>query len=144
MKPFLLFILLSGFTFTVSAQKQGIEGEVFWLSGNQMPGPGKPHNIPQQGLVREIYIYKVAELHNTVQTDGFFTDVKTELVTKIVSHADGSFKVKLPPGEYSLFTKEPKGLFANLFDKDSKINPVIVKPKKYAWITITVDYESAY
>jgi hypothetical protein len=144
MKSTFAFFILSLITIQSHAQREGIQGEVFWLSGNQMPGPGKVSS-PQQGVVREIYIYEVTRLQDTEQAaDGFFSIVKTPLVTKTTSDPDGSFHVKLPPGEYSLFVKEAKGLFANLVNNDGKINSVLVKPKKYSYITIAIDYEAVF
>ena len=125
------------------AQKQGIKGQVFWLSGNQMPGPGT-NRPPQQGIVREVHIYKVATTSDVETENNYYSKVKTEFVTKVISGKDGYFKVRLEPGEYSVFTLEPKGLFANMFDVNQRINPVIVKPKQFSWITITVDYEAAF
>jgi hypothetical protein len=141
-KLFLLFLLVS-LLGTATAQKQGIEGQVFWLSGNQMPGPDRGRS-PQQGIVREIYIYNATTLSDVTQQDGFYADIKTVFVTKVTTRSDGSFKVKLPPGKYTVFVKETKGLFANLFDGNGCINCVLVQPKRYAWITVTVDYEAAY
>ena len=144
MKSTFAFFILSLIAIQSHAQHEGIQGEVFWLSGNQMPGPGKVSS-PQQGVVREIYIYEVTRLQDTEQAaDGFFSIVKTALVTKTTSDPDGSFHVKLPPGEYSLFVKEAKGLFANLINNDGKINSVLVKPKKYSYITIAIDYEAVF
>jgi len=144
MKSTFAFFILSLIAIQSHAQREGIQGEVFWLSGNQMPGPGKVSS-PQQGVVREIYIYEVTRLQDTEQAaDGFFSIVKTPLVTKTTSDPDGSFHVKLPPGEYSLFVKEAKGLFANLVNNDGKINSVLVKPKKYSYITIAIDYEAVF
>jgi hypothetical protein len=127
----------------VEAQRQGIRGEVFWVGGNQMPGPGKPATA-RLGIKREIYIHKVTTVENENQTGPFFADLKSELVTKLLSREDGSFKVKLPPGEYSIFVKEPKGMFANLINGKGKINPVTVQAKRFTWISITVDYEAVY
>jgi hypothetical protein len=138
----ILFLIVVHSTITC-AQKQGIKGQVFWLSGNQMPGPGAQRPA-QQGIIREIHIYKIATTNDVVIENNYYSQVKTDLVAKVVSGTDGYFKVRLPPGEYSVFTMEPKGLFANMFDVNSRINPVIVKPKKFSWVTITVDYEAAY
>jgi hypothetical protein len=138
-----LILIFIGLIVEAEAQKQGIKGQVFWLSGNQMPSPDKQRS-PHLGIQREIYIYKPTTLQDVEQQDGFFSEIKTELIAKIVTRDDGRFKVKLPPGEYSVFTKEPKGLFANLYDKNSRINIVEVKPKKYTWMVIAVDYEAAY
>ncbi|HEX5169404.1 MAG TPA: carboxypeptidase regulatory-like domain-containing protein [Cyclobacteriaceae bacterium] len=124
-------------------QRQGIRGEIFWLGGNQMPGPGKIA-APKLGIQREIFIYKVTTVEKEQQTGPFFTDIKTELVAKASSKDDGTFKVKLPPGEYSVFVKEPEGMFANLIDKTGKINPIVVQAKRFSWLTITVDYQASY
>jgi hypothetical protein len=142
MKVFFILTLL-GITLKTSAQNQGICGKVFWQSGNQMPAPGS-NNASQQGVVREIFIYKITGPKDVEQNDIFYSNIKTEFVKKAFSDTEGSFKIKLPPGEYSVFVKEPQGFFANLFDKDNKINPVIVKPKQYSRVIINIDYEAAY
>lgn len=124
-------------------QRQGIRGQVFWLSGNRMPGPGRSVT-PGLGIKREIHVYEVATHEQAKQQDVFFSDIKTRLVATVMSDASGKFKVKLPPGKYSLFVKEPQGLFANLFSTSGEINPVVVEPKQFTWVSITVDYEAAY
>ena len=132
---------LSVFHCAVS-QKEGIKGQVFWISGDQ-PGPGS-QATPDQGTIREILIYKATSLKDVSQKDQFFAEIKTELINTVMSSQDGSFKVKLPPGEYSVFTKEQKGLFANVIDHNGCISCVNVSPKRYSWVTITVDYEANY
>jgi hypothetical protein len=143
MKQIVFLLVFVSAAFAATAQKQGISGKVFWVSGNQMPSPGN-YITPQQGAPREIQIYKVAKLNETDQINGFFTAIKTEFIKKVFSDIEGSFKIKLPPGEYSVFVKEPQGLFANSFDKDNKINVVVVKPGKFSWVTINIDYDAAY
>lgn len=142
MRKFPILILLT-LSYITHAQKQGVQGQVFWLSGNLMPGPGKGAS-PQQGIVREVFIYNAANQKDNPSEDGFFKEINSTFVQKTTSAPDGSFKVKLPPGRYSVFVKEEKGLFANLFSSDGCINCITVRPKKYAWVTITVDYEAAY
>src|SRR5688572_24899056 len=114
MKKASVCILILAAAFGCMSQ-QGITGKVVWVSGNQMPGPGK-QNKPPEGIQREIHIYKPATLQQTKQSNGFFTEVHTELIAKVLSNADGSFTVKLPPGAYSVFTREKQGLFASIFD----------------------------
>ncbi|HEY3402758.1 MAG TPA: carboxypeptidase regulatory-like domain-containing protein [Ohtaekwangia sp.] len=140
----ILLFLISLILFSAAeAQRQGIKGQVFWLSGNQMPGPDKGKS-PQQGIVREIHIYNAANLSDATSQGGFYSEIKTSFVQKVTSNPDGSFLVKLPQGRYSLFVKEPQGLFANTFDGQGCINCISVRKKKYSWITIVVDYEAAY
>ena len=143
MKKLLLVLAFFGIVQFTKGPKEGIQGQVFWLSGNQMPGPGKSIP-PQNGVAREIVVYKAVTLNDAEQSDQFFNNVKADLVTKAMSKPDGTFKIKLPPGKYSVFTQEQKGLFANIIDQDGCVSCVEVRPKKYTWMTITVDYEAAY
>jgi hypothetical protein len=126
------------------SQHQGVKGQIFWLGGNQMPGP-RTETAPTLGIQREVVIYKLTTLQETNQENApFFTDIRSELVTKVQSKKDGSFKVKLLPGIYSIFIQEQNGLFANTFNANGEINRVEVNPKKFTWVSITVDYEAAF
>jgi hypothetical protein len=140
---YLIAALLTLVSVTLYAQ-QGIKGTVVWVSGNQMPGPDKLPSETKK-IAREIHIYKAISLNEVTPTDGvFFTEIKAPLIKRVKSKKDGLFCVKLPPGSYSLFVKEPKGLFANSFDGEGRIQCVIVKQGEYANITIQVNYEAAY
>lgn len=143
MKFKLLFALLIVSSFhALRAQQQGVNGQLFWIYGDQMPGPEK--RSPMQGVARQIDVYELTTLADVDQGNGFFKKVYTRFVTSTVSRSDGTFRIKLPPGKYSLFVKEEKGLYANLFDSDKNISPITVKPKQYSWMTITIDYEATY
>lgn len=124
-------------------KKQGIRGKVLWVSGNQMPGPGKTANSGK-GIKRIIHIYDATTLSETDQNGVFFSNVKTHLAKKVKSNAKGKFCTKLPPGEYSIFVEEKDGLFANLFDSSNRIHIVTVKSGIFTEITIQVNYEAAY
>ncbi len=138
---FCLLLIVS--SLSVFSQKQGLEGQVFWVSGNQMPGPEAVLS-PNQGAIREVMIYELTTVSDATQVGPFFRDIKTRLVVCVQSKADGKFRVKLPEGTYSVFTKERNGLYANLFDEKGNINPVVIKPGQFAWKTITIDYDAAY
>jgi hypothetical protein len=142
MKLLVLFLLLLC-SLSSYSQKQGVHGQVFWVSGNQMPGPESMLS-PNQGAIREVLVYELTSFKDVTQVGPFFRDIKTKMVASVLSKADGTFKVKLAPGAYSVFTKEKNGLYANLFDTKTNINPVNVKAGEYAWKTITIDYEAAY
>lgn len=139
----LFFLFIIFFSITAHAQRQGIKGQLYWVYGNQMPGPEKNH-IPRQGIAREIYVYELTSLPYVEMQDGFYKKVHNRFVKSVFSKPDGSFKVKLPPGRYSVFVKENKGLFANIFDSENNISPVTVERRKYSWITITIDYQAVY
>jgi hypothetical protein len=57
---------------------------------------------------------------------------------------NGRFIVALEPGTYSVFVKEPDGLFANRFDQAGIINPVTIDRNELVNILIKVDYKAAY
>lgn len=123
--------------------KQGIEGQVQWVSGNQMPGPDKKP-APTQGIEREIYIYELLSLDDVESKDGFISRVNKPLIKIVQSNPEGNFLVHLDPGTYSILIKEPQGLFANRFDQQNHIHPITVKKHEMVKITVVVDYEAAY
>ncbi len=142
MKKILTLTLLTSITLACAAQKEGIDGKIFVLSGNQMPGPGRV--AERQTAVKEVFIYKVVTVKDTERTNVFFSVINANLIAKTICKEDGSFKIVLPPGAYSVFVKEPGGLFANSFDKDGRINPVVVTAKKFTPFTMNVDYNAVY
>lgn len=96
-------------------------------------------------IKREIYIYKATKPDDAVWADGnFYASIRTQLVKKVKSGKDGRFKVKLPPGKYSVFVVEKEGLFANIFDGDNCINPVTVQANNFTEIQILVNYKAYY
>jgi hypothetical protein len=140
---FSFLILLTILSSQALAQKQGLCGQVTWTSGNQMPGPGLKSSKPP-GIVREIYIYEATTNDQTTLEGGFYASIQTKLVKKIKSKKSGSFSVKLPPGTYSVFVKEDKGLWANTFDGQGIINPVKINSNSCTQLVINVNYMAAY
>lgn len=136
-------------TFLSFAQKkkvtQGINGKILWKAGNLMPGPGVK---PSKGapVVREIYIYELTsnKQTETAEEGGFYRKINSKLVKKVKSDKKGLFSVLLPPGYYSLFTKEEKGFYANLFDDAMNINPVQVRKGKWDQFEFVIDYAAVY
>ena len=131
------------------AQKntQGISGQVLWKAGNFMPTIGTKASVPKAvPVVREVYIYA---LTNDKQVDagedaGFYQKVNSKLVRKVKTDKKGRFSVTLPVGYYSVFTKEEKGLYANLFDDAMNINPVQVQKRRWTKMNVVVDYQAVY
>lgn len=118
--------------------RQGIKGQVF-LYTNVLTDSTAPRHDPRSGIRREIVIHEITTLDQASQVNGIFKPVPTTLVLSVMSRDDGSFKAKLPPGTYSVFVREGQDLYANLFHQN-QINPVVVKPGQYSWVTITVEY----
>jgi hypothetical protein len=121
---------------------QGIAGKVLWREGDHMPGPG---NTPRSaGVAKEVLIYELTKTDQTVQNGQFFKDLKTDLVQKVTSDANGNFQVSLSPGTYSVFTNEADGYFANIFDAEDNIFPITVDSGRVTRISIVVDYKAVY
>ncbi|RAV98319.1 carboxypeptidase regulatory-like domain-containing protein [Pseudochryseolinea flava] len=128
-----------------TVKTQGIQGTVNWISGNQMPGPDKKNNAAPKGVVREIRIYQAIFIGKVQSHDGsFFDETIGTPILVVKSLEDGTFKASLPPGKYSVFTKEARGLFANQYDGEGCINCVEVKPNEFTPVIISVDYDAAY
>lgn len=146
-KPLLLLpLLISLSSYTgIFGKKQGIHGTIYRVQGNQMPAPGEQPSRPQP-LQTTLYIY---ELTSTAQVQpsaqpGFYTAIHTRLVKKARSDKKGAFKVKLPPGTYSLFLKKDNLYYANLFDDKNNIAPVSVVKGSYTEVTVKADYGAVY
>ncbi|MBX7126251.1 MAG: hypothetical protein K1X47_11200 [Cyclobacteriaceae bacterium] len=133
-------LLVSGWGY---AQKQGIEGRITLVSGNQMPGPGKV-NAPPQGVRREIRVYEVANQGQVTGNGRFYSEVRTRLVASGRSKKNGKYKIKLKPGFYSVFVLEDNQLYANRTDGDGMIQPVTVLKQKFTSLAIQIDHQASY
>lgn len=146
-KPLLLLpllIFLTSYT-CLFCKKSGVRGIIYRIQGNQMPSPGEPANVPQP-FQTTLYIYEVT---NTSQVQPakqptFYEAIHTRLVREVKADKKGHFKVKLPPGTYSIFIKKDNLFYANIFDDKNNIAPVAVEPGKYTELTVKADYGAVY
>jgi hypothetical protein len=141
----LLFPSLLSVNFRQQMAFQGIEGHVYFVSGNQMPSPDVKPTKPK-GLKTTIYIYELTNLNQVKKQDHspFYTSILTKLVKRGNSGKDGHFRVSLPAGQYSIFVKKDSLFFANWFDGNNNIAPVKVAPDSTSKIDIKVDYNASY
>lgn len=125
---------------------QGIQGVIIWKAGDQMPSPDRPAGVTAGILVqREVYVYALINESNTIKnTEGFYTKINTRLIKKFTTDKRGRFKVSLPVGKYSLFTKEENGLYANFFDESMNIFPVQVKRGGYTNVSFEITYQAVF
>lgn len=137
----ILFIIIS--SAGCLSQKQGISGRVVWISGNQMPGPDR-QKTPENGVKREIVIYNPLTLQQVKRNEGLYSEINAVPVAKVTSNEDGAFTVNLPPGEYSVLTKEDDGYFANILDGQGRINVISVKKNEFSEIKLEINYQAAY
>jgi hypothetical protein len=125
--------------------RSGIKGHVYLVAGNQMPSPDEPRPAPN-GIKTTLYIYELTNIRQVTRTgtSAFYSTISTLPVKQVETGDDGSFKVKLKPGRYSLFVKKGELFYSNLFDGDNNIHPVTVVKGEYAKDEFKMDYNAVY
>ena len=76
--------------------------------------------------------------------NGLFVSVMEKPLAETESDNKGKFTLELAPGQYSIFTVEEEGLFANVFDGEGNVMPVTVREKEWTLIDIEVNYKAVY
>lgn len=128
---------------------QGIVGQLYWIEGNLMPrvtdsGAEIPKKPEKEKVKRTIRIYERTHINQATMEGTLFTNIETPMVAEIETEEDGSFILGLAPGQYSIFTVEDTGYFANVYDLDSYIHPIEVKEGEWANTEILINYKAAY
>ncbi|MEQ9375750.1 MAG: carboxypeptidase regulatory-like domain-containing protein [Imperialibacter sp.] len=150
MKPLLIIgLLLSAVgcksSLSSTSDKQGVTGAVYWMEGDFMPRIGEKPGGSRQPIVREILFYAPV---NTTDLGGehgpIYKSLPGEPIARVSSDENGSFRISLPLGTYSVFTREPDGFFANRFDGNGIINPVEVKAGAFSEIVIEINYKAVF
>lgn len=141
---FLVLTMSCQLSQTSAKIKQGIEGKVIWREGDFMPRIGERRENIVKPVSREIYIYEPTTLNELRGQAPFFMQPRTRRVAVVHSDENGKFQIALPEGVYSIFVREEKGLFANIFDKDGVICPVTVKSQTVTAVEIVIDYKASY
>ena len=126
---------------------QGVCGTLVKTEGNCMPVVGENSTCKQFPVKREIVVYEYTKMNETTQSSissVFFEKVNTMMIATIISDKEGFFQLELQPGKYSIFVKENNLLFANGFDGQGGIMPVIVERSKISEIILDMNYDASY
>jgi hypothetical protein len=118
----------------------GIEGSVYLSGGNRMPAPGHTRG-PLHGVRSTVYIYGLTNINQVVRVgqSPYYSAIQTELMRQADTDDTGYFKVLLPAGHYSLFTKKGDLFFASRMDDRNNIAPVKVLPGKVTKVECRVE-----
>ena len=128
-----------------SMVKQGITGVITETRGNQMPNPDASPALPR-GIHTTVFIYEPTNITDVtrVGTSPIYTAINTKLVASVKTDSTGVFTIALPAGSYSLFVKQGKGFYANLFDTDNNIALFVVEDDKLTTVKLTVSSRATY
>lgn len=120
-----------------------LQGHIYYVSGNQMPGPGKTPG-KSRGVKRDIFIYQPTTSTGVTGQMPLFSKISTRLVARTQSNASGYYQVKLPAGKYSVFIREEGGYFAAEADGEGHLNPVTISAGKAITKDFNITLNAAY
>jgi hypothetical protein len=141
---FRAFIVSGYLIFTLAPQQEGIEGTARRISGNQMPSP-KYHPGPPPGVHSTICVFRLTSQTQVTGAGktGLYRSVQTPLVRQTDTDDSGHFRILLPPGTYSVFTKKGSLFYATRRDEKNNIAPVEVLPGKMTRVDCSVESDHA-
>lgn len=125
----------------ISAQQLGtLKGQLYWVPPSDNYSPEK-QNIPYNGIPLEIFVHQITTEAEVDYEEGQIHKIYTPVVARFFCKWNGSFKVKLPPGRYSVFVRSQNNFYGNLQDANGNLSPATIEEsKRTTWITITLDY----
>lgn len=112
--------------------KQGIAGRVRKLTGNHMPSVGGPPSGKTQPLSVPVHVFKGA-----VKPFGKLAPGKPAPIATVRSAADGTYRIPLPQGEYTVVAEIDGKLYLNLYTGSG--TSATVKVEKGKWATRNID-----
>ena len=122
---------------------QGLAGTIYLLEGNFMPSPGGKSGGTTKAVQRTLEIYPL-----TKQSDGaggtFYPRPATKPIFRGQSCEDGSYRIGLKPGRYSVFVVVDKKLFANGNDGDGFIQPVTITKGNTTLLDLKINNKAVY
>lgn len=125
---------------------QGVQGQITWLEGNQLSQiteEGEAKSYPSgQPVQRTLVVHPLTNLEDAKLENGLFQSLATQPILEIQSDSEGKFAVPLAPGDYSIFTKEDQGMYANRFDAAGNIQPLRIEKGEWQKLDIVIDYKA--
>jgi hypothetical protein len=149
---FFLFTISTAFMACSSSKKanssmitQGITGHITEATGNQMPMKDAPLPVGK-GILTTVLIYEPTNINQVSRTgtSPVYTAISTKLVASADTDSTGAFTVDLPAGSYSVFIKQGKQFYANLFDVNNNIALFTVQEGKLTRADLKVSSKASY
>jgi hypothetical protein len=154
---FRAFIVTGYLIAALAPQRQGIEGTARRISGNQMPSPKyrpeqghpsdrrRPSDLGGRPTASTICVFRLTNQSQVTGAGktGLYRSVQTLLVQQTDTDDSGRFRILLPPGTYSVFTKKGSLFYATRRDEKNNIAPVEVLPGKMTRVDCSVESDHA-
>ena len=122
-----------------------VTGKVKRLMGNQMPSPDVVNEEPG-GFSTTVYFFAPTLMSMGMPTgeQGVFLMTDKKLVAQSLAEKDGSFKLKLKPGKYSVLLGKDGQFYSNISSLDGLINPVEINKNIKKPIVLKADWGAIY
>ncbi|HEV2355829.1 MAG TPA: carboxypeptidase-like regulatory domain-containing protein [Puia sp.] len=134
-------------------QRSGIEGRLYAIAGNRMPGPPRRYNDTVRGdntlqrpatgpgIKGTICVFELTNDRQVTRkgTSPYCEAVHTRLIRQADTDDKGNFRIPLPPGTYSVFIRENGLYYAGRRDEKNNIAPVTVAPGKWTRVDYSVE-----
>jgi hypothetical protein len=137
----LLMISLMG----CGASKVMLTGKVQRVMGNQMPSPDLENEEPA-GFGTTVFFFEPTLMNMGVPTgeQGVFLMTNKKLVAKVLAEKDGSFKLNLKPGKYSVLLGKDGQYYSNISDLEGLINPIEINKRTPKHVILKADWGAIY
>ncbi|GGB14259.1 carboxypeptidase regulatory-like domain-containing protein [Puia dinghuensis] len=124
----------------VGVQTQGIEGVARRPAGNHMPSPRYHPGLPA-GVKATICVFGLTNDTQVIKAGavGLYRSIQTRLIRQTDTDDSGRFRILLPPGTYSVFTRKGNLFYATRRDEKNNIAPVEVLPGKMTRVECSVE-----
>lgn len=122
-----------------TAQNSRIEGQLYWHAPDANGAAAGQINS-YSGIPLEIFVHTLTSAAEIDTEDGVITKIYTPVIKRAFSKWNGTFRIKLPHGAYSVFVLYKNQYYGNLQDKDGNLSPAIVSRERRTWLTITINY----
>lgn len=134
---------MSEHTEAKSSEKQGIQGEVVQITGDQMPTIGTTkRRTPPQPVETTIWIFADSIPANSPRIQISEIQSQFNVLQKVKTDNKGKFFVELPPGKYTLFAQYGEDLYLNSFAGDGSYSKVEVVTNQISQVRL-VNSETA-
>ena len=141
----IVFVLLSVALFSCSSAKVLVLGKVQLVMGNQMPSPDLAIEEPR-GFSTTVCFFEPTLVNLGLPTgeQGVFMMTDKKLVAKVLAEKDGSFKLKLKPGKYSVLLGKDGQYYSNISDLEGLINPIEINKNSQKPLVLKADWGAIY